>query len=304
MAAAVLEERSPRWRRDLETQLKDAERAVCRTAESELDGVWHKFRNDYLHRDDFLREPDRLVSRLNEDAVAVMGVASKLLSQRAASLQREFLDKAGFDLGNAQVRDLPDPPVSQIYITDRLRDDAPDASARRGTGVAVAAGAAAGAAIGTLFLPGIGTAVGAVVGGLAGRFLRRRQQAVATPPTPASRQDVGALRRDLDAQISPMEKDQRRHLDDAVRTVAAEFALAVLAELDSCIVQERESLEDSVRRAEQASQHTAETARAREKILTAERAPIDAVREAVATLIDEVHRLSTADQEGPAGAAG
>lgn len=303
-----MEERGPRWRRELEAQLADTERAVRHTAESQLDGVWQQFRSEYLHRNDFLRDPDRLVSRLNEDAVAVMGVASKLLSQRATRLQREFSEKVGFDLGNTRVQDLPDPPVSQIYITDRLMDDAPGGSAgpaRTGVGLATAGGAAVGAALGTMVLPGIGTVVGAIAGGLVGMFTRRRIQAVAAPPPPtAPRQDVQALRRTLEAQISPMEKVQRRHLDDAVRAVADEFGRAVLAELDSCVIQEQQSIEDSVRRAEQATKRSAEAARARETELTAERAPIDAVREAIATLADEVRLLSSADEAGSAAETG
>jgi hypothetical protein len=302
---AELENQSPRWRDDLKTSLDGLTHAVQKEAESELDDVWHRFRRDYLHRDDFLRDPDRLVSRLDEDAIAVAGTASKVLSKRAAKLQRDFTNRVGFDLGHARIGSLPDPPVSRLRVSGRL-EDAP-ASGLRGssssaqrTGIAVTAGAAAGAALGTMFVPGVGTMVGAAIGALAGFLGRKRggsAGASAPAPAPAPRQDVPALRHSLETQIAPLEKTQRRHVSHAVRDVADEFSHAVLAELDSRIIQQRESLEDAVRRAEEARRHSAETARAREKDLARERVPADRVHIAVDALADEVGRLAAAPRD-------
>jgi hypothetical protein len=299
---AELDDKSPGWRRDLTSQLDDLAGAVQKEARSELDDVWDRFRRDYLHRDDFLRDPDKMISRLDEDAVAVAGTASKLLSKRAARLQRDFAAQVGLDLGHARIGSLPDPPVSRLRVSGRLEDGPSGAPAGGGvrTGAVVTAGAVAGAALGTILLPGVGTVIGGVIGGLAGFFGRRRGgggsggggSATAAPAPP--RQDVKALRRSLEAQIAPLEKTHRQHVSAAVQEVAAEFSTAVLAELDSRIVQERESLASAVRRAEQATQHTAENARAREQELARERVPADQARAAVDVLAVAVGELAAA----------
>ena len=227
----------------------------------------------------------------------MVGTASKLLSKRAAKLQREFADKAGFDLGDARIRDLPDPPVSRLRVTGRL-EDAGEGSTRspgRSGSAAAAAGAAAGAALGTAIMPGIGTVFGAVLGGLAGRLFGRRRSYQAPDTPQAPRQDVQALRRSIKEQIAPLEKEQRYYVRAAIRDAAGTFTEAVLAELDSCVLQERESLEDAVRRAATASQHSAETAKAREAQLARERIPLDDTREAVRSLAVEVGRLSAGE---------
>jgi hypothetical protein len=299
---AELDDNGPSWQRDLKAQLAEMTHAVQEVAEAELDDIWRQFRTDYLNRNDFLREPERLVSRLDEDAVAVAGTASKLLSQRAARLQRQFAEQAGFDLGNAQIGSLPDPPVSRLLITDRLQESQAGSSGSTGAGVrgaAAAAGAAAGAAIGTAIAPGIGTVIGGALGALAGFFGSKRAVRSSAPSYAPSApvQDVPALRRRLEAQIAPLEKVQRRHVSDSVTDVAEEFAALMMAELESRIAQEHESLEDAVRRAEQARAHNADTARVRQQELARDRIPIDYVRAEVGSLADEVMKLSTAPSE-------
>jgi hypothetical protein len=303
---AELEEKAPQWRRELKARLADMTGTIESAAGAELDDVWHKFSHDYLAREDFLREPSRLVSRLDDDAIAVVGTASKLLSKRAAKLQREFADKAGFDLGDARIHDLPDPPVSRLRVTGRLEDaggwSTPSPGRSGSAAAAAAAGAAAGAALGTAIMPGIGTVFGAVLGGLAGRFFGRRRTYQAPDTRQAPRQDVQALRRSIKEQIAPLEKEQRHYVRDAIRDAAGTFTEAVLAEFDSCVLQERESLEDAVRRAATASQHSAETAKAREAQLARERVPLDDAREAAGSLAVEVGRLSAGEaREANAG---
>jgi hypothetical protein len=98
----------------------------------------------------------------------------------------------------------------------------------------------------------------------------------------------------MEAQIAPLEKMQRRYVSDAVQDVSGEFSRAVQAELDSRITQERESLEDAVRRAAQVSRHSAEAAQARAEELARQRVPIDRVRTSVDALAGEVGDLATA----------
>ncbi|MEU2632583.1 dynamin family protein, partial [Kitasatospora sp. NPDC007106] len=158
-----------RWRRELAEAVQELGRTLTTRAQQELDEVWHRFRTEYLYDDAMLADPDRLVGQLAADAALVTGTLGELAARRAAELQADFARRNGLELDVRRTGALPEPPVPPLAVTGRLGEEerrSPTAGRLRGasfgSGVGTTAGGLAagaiGAVIGTLVLPGAGTA--------------------------------------------------------------------------------------------------------------------------------------------------
>jgi GTPase SAR1 family protein len=299
------------WRRDLARGVKRMSRDVQAIALAEVDNVWHRLRAEYLHNDDLLYNTDRLVNRLVDDMVTVVGTANRLLEDRAAGLQRDFAARNHLDLEHAAIGQLPDPPVSDIRVTGDLGAAERPSSALRnwrdistGSTAGGTGGAVIGGLIGTFLIPvpGLGTWIGAAIGGalggvVGGAFgLRTSAKAV-------RQQERDARRRSLQLTLEPFYREQRTHIGTSVEDVAEDFTDAITAELDSRIAAERESVAESERRAQEASRHSAAQAQARQTELDGERVPLDVLRGQITLLAEAAAALATKQDAADGGAA-
>jgi hypothetical protein len=281
------------WRRDLARAVAGIAREVQVTAMAGVDDVWHRLRVEYLHDPDLLADTDKLVNQLTDDMIMVISTANRLLDERAARLQRDFATRNHLDLGHAEIGRLPEPPVSGISArADVGAQDRPGTLLRNwrdistGSTLGSVLGAVVGGLIGQILIPipGAGAVLGAsiagAIGGVAGGALGLRASAKAV-----RQQDHEARRRSLQLTLEPFYREHRRHIEAAVPAVADDFTIAITAELDSRIAQERDSAAESARRAKEASQTDAASVQERLTRLAAERAPLDRCRRRVTELI-------------------
>ncbi|GIF20377.1 GTPase SAR1 family protein [Actinoplanes tereljensis] len=279
-----LRQDSASWRRDLAAQTGDLGRSLTATGQRRLDEVWHVFITEYLRDDAYLFHPDRLVGQLTADAAQVIGELNEQAARAAAQLLGDFTDRHGLDLGSARLGRLPAPDVPPLRFSgDLYQEYRSDPVKRRLRDVSLGGGigSTVGGFLGTLLvpIPGVGTVLGAALGGLLGGTAGYR----------SSRQDEGRAerqgrRQSLQQELRPVEAEQRRHVAGAVPDLVREFSRAMTAELDSRLAREQETLRDRLSRLAAAREATEEKARLRTAELTAEQAPLIAVRERIAEL--------------------
>lgn len=300
------------WRRDLANAVAKITREVQVTAIAGVDDVWHRLRVEYLSDAELLHDTDRLVNRLVDDMVLVVTTANRLLQDRAARLQREFTKRNHLDLGHAEIGRLPDPPVSNIMVTADLgAAERPSNVLRNWRDVSTGStlggmlGIIVGGVVGQFLIPvpGAGAAIGASIagalGGVVGGAFGLQVSAKAV-----KQQDNEARRRSLQLTLEPFYREQRRHIEMALPDVADEFTEAIKAELDSRIVQERDSANESERRAKEASQLDAAKVQEALTRLTAERAPLDRCRQQITGLAQAANDLKAEPYAGsPDGSA-
>jgi hypothetical protein len=287
--------------------------------ESRLDAVWHRFDVEYLYDPDLLAEPERLVARLGAEAGLVAGTISELAQRRAAEIQRDFAREHGLELQLPRLAELPAPPVPPLDVTgavhsadtgNRIWDKTRSAVLSSGVGGTVGGtgGAVAGALLGTFAFPGLGTWLGAQLGAGIGYVLGGvggAAKGVATAAQRHARTELEARRRSIRTELAPLRRSQPRDLKRALATLVDGLSDAVLAELDSRIEQQRESVRDTASRLASATKATRAQADERLAQLDAERAPLVRTRRAVEQLVAGAERLgrrtapAEADPESP-----
>lgn len=288
------------WRAELRRQFTALARALRSEGQTGIDRVWNTFQTDYLFRDMFLAAPEHLVTQLSSDAGAVVSGVHTLAQRRSAQILREFSTAQGLDLAEQKVGPLPDPPVPPLKVTGRLGDErAPGGGMRavRETSFGTTTGAGVGFAIGSI-APGagnlIGLAVGALIGagiGLAGAVRANRHS------------DRQQQRHSLQTELAPLRGTQQRHIEDAVAAMTDDLIAAVMAELDSRIRQEHESVTAALSRINDAKAATRAQAAERTTRLRGRRAPLLDVRRKAESLAAEAAELGHAERE-PGGGAG
>ncbi|WP_069884057.1 dynamin family protein [Streptomyces luteocolor] len=286
------------WRAELRRQFTALGRRLGSEGHAGIERVWNTFQTDYLFRDLFLAEPERLVGQLSADAAAVVAGVNELARRRSARILREFSAAHGLDLAEQKVGALPDPPVPPLEVTGRLGGEIPPGTGTRHvreTSFATSTGAAMGFAVGNFALPfvggALGTAVGALLGAGIGLLTSVRVQRY------AERQQE---RTSLQTQLAPLRATQQRHIEDAVAGMRDELIVAVVAELDSRIRQEQESVAASLARIKDARAATRAQAAERTTRLRQRRVPLLDVRRNVESLRTEAAALGRAGQGAPA----
>ncbi|MEV5978333.1 dynamin family protein [Streptomyces sp. NPDC052114] len=282
------------WRAELRRQIIALGRKLGGEGHAGIDRVWNTFQTDYLYRDVFLAEPERLVGQLSSDAAAVVAGVDELARRRSARILREFSAAHGLDLAEQKVGALPDPPVPPLEVTGRLGDDrAPGAGTRavRETSFTTSTGAAMGFMIGNYAVPLVGglpgLAIGALVGAAVGLVTSLRTSQYA---------DRQQKRQGLQTQLAPLRATQQRHIEEAVAGLTDELIAAVMAELDSKIRQEQESVTASLARIKDARAATRAQAAERTTRLRQRRVPLLDVRRNVESLRAEAAALGRAGQ--------
>ncbi|MFE4171562.1 dynamin family protein [Streptomyces sp. NPDC056909] len=305
-----------RWRADLRAALSGVEARLRREARNGLAEVWAQVGADRLYQEVYLDNPDRLLSEVTAQIAQLLGTANELAAREASRVVREFSTYNGLALAPARIGRLPDPPVPALppVAGTQQREDA-ERRKLMGSSVGLAAGSSAGAAgggtigalVGTLLMPGLGTAAGlqwgACIGSAVGGLLGTRAGYVNAAKTLEKEQLTGkrdALRRAL----TPLRKEQERHLDEGTAEVIQEWSRAVVAELDSRIAQERETAARALVRLDSARDTTAREALARRAELDGERALLDGLRLRIAALTEEADLLYVSpERSGEPGTA-
>ncbi|MDT0308016.1 dynamin family protein [Streptomyces sp. DSM 44917] len=286
------------WRGELRADFRKVRSDLLQQARREHDRVWLKAHADYLDKEEYLENPDALVRKIAADTVAVAGAVSDEAERRAAAVLKDFAERSEIALALAGFPRLPDPPVPFLDISGKSGTvDQPTGRLARfratmagiGTGGAVGAGlgGSGGALIGTFFLPIVGTWVGGQLGAWAGAAvgaLAGWRAAAAEADVELRKQQRRALRAALKEELAPLRTDQLGHLRAGVEELVHQLSAGAVAELESRIAQERESIGATVRRLEAESEATVEDAEKRHAALTEERAPLQRARDRVADL--------------------
>ncbi|MET8689275.1 dynamin family protein [Streptomyces sp. NPDC004732] len=283
------------WRAELRRQFAALGRTLRSEGREGVDRVWNTFQTDYLYRDMFLAAPERLVGQLSTDAGAVVAGINTLASRRSARILREFSAVHGLELAEQQVGTLPDPPVPSLKVTGRLGDErAPGGGMRavRETSFGTSMGAGMGFVIGSFAGPGPGSVIGAAIGALVGAGISLTS-AVRT----SRHSDRKQQRHSLQTELAPLRQTQQRHVEDAVAEMTDELIVAVMAELDSRIRQEHESVSASLARIGDARAATRAQAAERTTGLRQRRAPLIDVRKKAESLKAEAAALGRARQK-------
>ncbi|MFD6433374.1 dynamin family protein [Streptomyces venezuelae] len=277
------------WRAELRRQFAALGRKLRSEGREGIDRVWNTFQTDYLYRDMFLATPERLVGQLSTDAGAVVAGLNTLASRRSARILREFSAVHGLDLAEQKVGTLPDPPVPSLKVTGRLGDErAPGGGMRavRETSFGTSMGAGMGFVIGSFAGPGPGSVIGAAIGALVGAGISLTS-AVRT----SRHSDRKQQRHSLQTELAPLRATQQRHVEDAVAEMTDELTAAVMAELDSRIRQEHESVSASLTRIGDARAATRAQAAERTARLRQRRTPLIDVRKKAESLTAEAAAL-------------
>lgn len=304
-----LDEGHAAWRRDLAKDLNTVGQELKVAARDGLREVWQRFHGVYLYDSVYLANPPMLFGQVAADVAQLVGTLNRRAADRAALVQRTAAVQCGLDLHSAAVGTLPDPPVP-----DWVPGGPPGPQGAgymhkmQGTSIGGVAGASAGGTIGTALgavvgsvLPGagtvagfyfggwIGTALGTLIGGMVG--YRGSAAEVAA-------QQVEARRDSLRSAVGGLPEQQQRHLEAAVDELVADLIVAVTAELESRIAQERESVRDTISRLDAAAQVTTNEIDERLSALGREQAPLANIRQQIITLAMAVHGLAPSSEEG------
>ncbi|MDT3396027.1 dynamin family protein [Streptomyces sp. B1866] len=302
---AELDGGGSRWRADLRSALSGVETRLKRQARTALGEVWAHVNADYLYQDGYLDNPDRLVSELSAHAVQTLGAVNELAAREAARVVREFSTYNGLTLAPGGIGRLPDPPVPTLppvaqpearQDADRRRATSSSVGFAVGSTAGGTGGAVLGALVGTVLAPGLGTAAGAQMGGWIGSALGGILGAGAgyrTATRTLESEQQSARREALRRSLAPLRKDQERHVDEAVAEAVQEWGRAVVAELESRVAQERETVTRALDRLAEARRTTEHDALARRAELEREGAALEATRLRVAVLAEEADQLWT-----------
>lgn len=276
------------WRRELAEKVGEFCREAERNACAEVQKIAQRVNDAYLVDDDLMRDRDKLTKWLVDDVVEVVARLDEILAKDAARVQREFAMRSDINLGESVIGRLPELPISAIAITGIPGKQQPGGTFHKIWAnsprfrSASTAGVIIGRLIGTAAAPGVGTFVGQAVGGLIGGIvggafdLRAVRRQAAGERTTWRRE----LQEDLDQFLARL----RRHIEQGVTEVSSDFTRTITAELDSRIIQRRESAEESVQRAHDSFRRNMAHARERLAELATERAPLDRLRDRVAEL--------------------
>ncbi|ETK35225.1 dynamin family protein [Microbispora sp. ATCC PTA-5024] len=305
------------WRQDARALLNRLGRELVRRGQDELGQVWHRLDTKYLYDDDYLDEPEQLVSQLMADVTGVAGAIGRLAERRGSGVVAELSRSIGIGLGVPAGYRLPPPPVPDIEVTGRLGDDERAVSDYRqvrdvvlgsstGERIGGLIGSVIGGVVGTVLGPGAGTIAGAAGGGWLGRMAGRLFGAKAAYRE-AERinrvQDRKARRQSIRTELMPLRQTQERYLAGAVEELTDQLTRAVIAEMDSRIAQEKESVTAATRRLKDVEQDTVRQSRERLAALEAERRPLDGALERIDRLTAEVAELGS-HRRSPGAAQG
>ncbi|MBU2667169.1 dynamin family protein [Actinoplanes bogorensis] len=261
------------WRNDLARELDHVGARLLDRARDELSDVWHRVDTDYLYDERLLADPQRLVGKIGEDGSAVVGVINRRLQRDVSSALESFGERHGFGIGTQRVRGINSPAFDDVRVTGRLGADE-----KPGGGMTVmrdgAFGMGAGAMIGGSIFGPPGALIGAGIGLLAG--LWRGKKVV-------QHQDWQAVRASLRTELSSVKDKQKSQVLRGIKAMMADVKERALADLESRLRQESESVTAGIAALERAATTTREDADRRLAELGARRAPLDrAVADAAA----------------------
>lgn len=284
------------WRGELAGQIAEVVALLQRRAAAGLGEVWQRAETDYLRREEYLDDPDRLIDRLGTDVAVVLEALDDLAGRQAARVVEDLAARSELRLTVPKLAGLPPPPLPVLALPgpaappDR-RAHAALSSGSSGVAIGTAIGATVGALIGSVVVPGLGTMAGAqlggsIVGALGGVASGAHgwRQAVAQ----ARVQERTARRETLRGELARLRSAQREHLGAALTDLRGYLERSLGVELESRIDRELESARQAIDRLRERTDETAEQAERRLAALRDQHAPLERVRTAVVELAARV----------------
>lgn len=314
---AELQRSEHSWKQDLSVAMNSLRTSLESEAASRGATIWTTVEGEYLHDDDYLKDPERLWGRISESLARVSGELSELASRRAAAIQRDLITRFGLSDGIGRRDDLPAPPVPPFSLRGQAGRDATTrgmnmaVGVTRGSGVGAAGGATAGAvvggtvgaAIGFLF-GGVGAAPGAVLGAQLGSALGSLAGTVfggIFGGRAAAEKNRRARQDSIRQALHIMRTDHDKSVHTWLAATIEDYRSRIIAEVTSRIhaaVNSRRQTAEGLRRAGQA---TREEADRQLQALTAEIEPLVKVRDKVEELLDDLTTTGTG-KKAPSGA--
>jgi predicted GTPase len=282
------------WREHLGHAMAEAGRGLQRDADGLLADVWHRADTIYLANAAHVADPNALVEKLTSDLSLTAGTLGELAQRRAARVLQDFAVRNGLELAHPRIDALPPPAVPPITLPPGTADtDSTARSLRKGRGFAE--GSTAGQDLGgwvggvidvVVGLPGIGTFLGRVIGGLLGG---------AASATVVSEQfaeeDRAARREAIRIELAHMRTGHRRELERSLDDLVAGLVQAVTVELNGRIERERETVNESLRRLAATRDRTEQESRRRCVQIEAEREPLLGAQQEIDRIAGEAAHL-------------
>lgn len=275
------------WRDELRQRLNDCRQELMHTAQAQIEEIWDVVDDDYLNQSMYLEDPRKLVKKVTDRAVLVMGETTELAARRVARIQQDLADKSGLAIEQRRFGDLPPPPVHHRDLTGLL-EPAPRGQVLRLTRdslVEAGLGATIGGTIGSFVLPGIGTMIGSWLGAVVGGGVGYQAAAEAT-----RKQEIKDRSQSLKTELAPLKRTQLHHVEQAVDALMSEFCRAVTAELGSRITQARQSAQDQADRLIRAGRQTRQETDHRLVELDQEIPPLVRLGADIAAMVAEITR--------------
>lgn len=291
------------WRGELRHAQDKALRDLRKQGLKDLGDLWTRCHDEFLHREDYLDDPAKLVQRMAAETVALTGALNESAERKAAQILRDAARSLGLSVEPPHMGKLPDPPIPVMDLSEDR--DAGERTARglralrsaagatgQGRKVGATVGSAIGMSIGGLVGIfsgpgvvvalgagfGIGRLVGVALGGTFGIFTAYKDSAIEVKD-----QEVQARREHLWTQLQTMRRKQEEHLGRTLSDLMGVFAAGAETEVEDRIAQEQESAADTVSRlsVHAASQQARQQRRAD---LVREREPLGRIRAEVSDL--------------------
>jgi GTPase SAR1 family protein len=293
-AVTYLQGGHAKWHEELRNSMTQVKQQLADEADRQLDEVWHRCYDVYLQTNSDVDDPVALIERVTVDLNSVAGVVAQLAQQRAAVIQKKLNVGQGLQVRNAAIEALPPPSVPPVQLPV-----APPRKAQRrfetgrefaeGMTLGSGLGAGIGGIIGTV-IPVVGSAVGAFVGGAIGGLLGGTGAVLAAVERQAEA-DRTARRETIRTQLDRLRAIHRSDLMESLENLCSGLIDAAARELDSRIQQERDSVEDSLRRLALVKEATEQEAASRRRQIDTELAPLRRIEAEINRIATEAVRL-------------
>jgi len=299
---ARLEAGKHAWVKSLDTELRLAQARLEELTVQELDKNWERFLTVYLNDAGLLADPDRIRTKVDSDTAALLGVLRTLARRETAKAMERFSDTHGLSVSSAIVADLPDlPPPEMEGDLSAIAQPKGGGGWVKARGVSVGVslgglvGGLVGAVVGTILAPGPGTVAGAATGFQWGASIAAPiggGLGYKSASDAVKARDADGRRRELTQVFGNHRSAQERYLKRIVKMTIDDARPAAIAELESRLRQQKETVEAVQRRLTEQQQAVRADQAADEARYLAEREPLDEELAVAGLLGAEVDELA------------
>jgi len=311
---------SATWPAELTAELNAAQAKVVARARQELEKNWNRFLSSYTYDGKLLGKAELMRDQLAADLAATLGGLLTLVRREVAKAVEHFASAKNFTLDPPDIDDLPDLPdpalpedVAQVgaagrgggIVKARYAVVGGTVGAVAGTTTGAVAGAIVGAVFGSLILPGVGTAAGASAGASIGAQLGAAVSTVIgtifgyrSARKMVSTQQADTRRSEFIRVFTPSKANQDKHVQEVVKLAFDQIRPAAVVELDSRLKQERETVNNKLKRLAEQQRNLRAGRAADAARYAAERQPLDEVLTDADGLAARVDAFASTKQGG------